>query len=492
MTVRSRFVGLPCHWLRLFVGAAGVTYLVAVGIGWVVTAVHGDYGLRDASQATDGQMIVELAADGAASRAGLRPGDVILDVDGMPASDADAYWQAVLKTPRRAGEHASLVVRRALPSVNEAYGDAPRETDLSLDSGLANPASVHRALSYSLVGLLLLATVSGVALARPAEAAARILLMTGVCAAFALVTAVIGSLAEDLWIARGHYALAAMTVAGALHLSLVFPAVHPLFGLKLLGRPIIARRGTLVALNYAVVVLLSVALAGPTAGQWLYPLLTLWMGAACGLMLASYQHASTSLARAQLRWIFWGLTVCAGSFVLGSVVPSVTHWAIVPLPDWAAVGSFALFPGAIGVAILRYRLFDIDVIINRTLVYGSLTAVLAGLFAGLSILSQRLVLAVTGQESQAAVVLAALAVTALFQPLRVRVQTLVDRRFYRRKYDAGRTLEQFASQLRDEVELDHLTDRLVAVVQDTMQPAHVSLWLRSPVGGTAVRVGERR
>jgi hypothetical protein len=131
-----------------------------------------------------------------------------------------------------------------------------------------------------------------------------------------------------------------------------------------------------------------------------------------------------------------------------------------------------------GVAILRYRLYDIDVIINRTLVYGSLTVLLAGLFAALSIVTQRVVLAVTGQESQAAVVLAALVVTALFQLLRARVQMLVDRRFYRRKYDAARTLERFASQMRDEVELDHLAAGLVAVVRETMQPTHASLWLR--------------
>ena len=104
----------------------------------------------------------------------------------------------------------------------------------------------------------------------------------------------------------------------------------------------------------------------------------------------------------------------------------------------------------------------------------------AGSFAALSILTQRVVLAVTGQESQAAVVVAALAVTALFQPLRSRVQTVVDHRFYRRKYDATRTMERFASQIRDQVELEQLTAGLVAVVRETMQPSHASLWLRHP------------
>ena len=147
-------------------------------------------------------------------------------------------------------------------------------------------------------------------------------------------------------------------------------------------------------------------------------------------------------------------------------------------PVWSTAFALALLPVSIGIALLRYRLFDIDVLINRTLVYGIVTALLAGAFAALSVMTQRLTLAVTGQESEAAVVVAALIVTALFQPLRSRVQTLVDRRFYRAKYDLSRTLEQFASQVRDEVELERLTNSLVGVVQETMQPAHASLWLR--------------
>jgi hypothetical protein len=134
---------------------------------------------------------------------------------------------------------------------------------------------------------------------------------------------------------------------------------------------------------------------------------------------------------------------------------------------------------AITIGILQYKLFDIDVVINRTLVYGSVTALLAGAFAALSVITQRMALALTGQESQSAVVVAALIVTALFQPVRGRVQILVDRRFYRAKYDASRTLEQFAGQVRDQVELSRLQVALVAVVHETMQPTHVSLWLRA-------------
>jgi hypothetical protein len=188
------------------------------------------------------------------------------------------------------------------------------------------------------------------------------------------------------------------------------------------------------------------------------------------------------LERQQLKWFAFG-----GVFL---VSVSVVTWLVLVATDLslstqlgqlvsaAGVLALAILPVTTGIAILRYRLYDIDVIINRTLVYGTVTVVLAGLFAALSILTQRLVLSVTGQESQAAVVVAALIVTGLFQPLRAWIQTLVDLRFYRRKYDTARTLEHFAGQVRNEVELDQLTRDLVAVVRETMQPTHASLWLR--------------
>jgi hypothetical protein len=137
-------------------------------------------------------------------------------------------------------------------------------------------------------------------------------------------------------------------------------------------------------------------------------------------------------------------------------------------------------PIAIGIAILRYRLYEIDTLINRTLVYGALTALLVLVYFGSVAASQAIFRALTGQEEQPqlAIVVSTLVIAALFNPLRRRIQGFIDRRFYRSKYDAAKTLEAFSAKLRDETNLDALSDDLVGVVRDTMQPAHVSLWLR--------------
>jgi hypothetical protein len=144
-------------------------------------------------------------------------------------------------------------------------------------------------------------------------------------------------------------------------------------------------------------------------------------------------------------------------------------------------------PIAIGIAILRYRLYEIDTLINRTLVYGSLTALLALLYFGSVTALQSLFSLLTGQGNTLAIVASTLAIAALFNPLRRRIQGFIDRRFYRSKYDARKTLEAFGSKLRDQTDLEKLSEDLAEVVDETMQPAHVSVILRSEVPSTTTK-----
>src|ERR671917_1561264 len=195
-------------------------------------------------------------------------------------------------------------------------------------------------------------------------------------------------------------------------------------------------------------------------------------------MLARLRHAGR-IERQQIKWFAYATAVAISGVILkNTVYPAVSvtwvWWVGLVLTTVGVVSS----PIAMGIAIFRYRLYQIDLLINRTLVYGSLTAVLAGVYLGGVVLLQSLFVVLIGEKSTLAVVASTLVIAALFTPFRRRIQSVVDRRFYRRKYDARKTLESFSAQLRNETDLKVLSDDLVEVVRETMQPAHVSLWLR--------------
>jgi hypothetical protein len=201
---------------------------------------------------------------------------------------------------------------------------------------------------------------------------------------------------------------------------------------------------------------------------------------ACGVAMVRRMRRAHGIERLQLKWIAFA----ASLFAVGFLVISITFFVelsgsiIDPLRTAVLGFGFCTIPIAAGIAILRYRLYDIDVVINRTLVYGALTAILAGVYIGSVLLLQLLLRPLTA-DSNLAIAGSTLAVAALFRPARARIQGAVDRRFFRRKYDAARTLERFGAHLRDEVALDSLSAELRAVVVETMQPSHVSLWLRA-------------
>ncbi len=222
---------------------------------------------------------------------------------------------------------------------------------------------------------------------------------------------------------------------------------------------------------------------------WLNLLITLvFAGTILVSQIYRYRRVSTPVQRQQTKWVVLGATVAVGviiglQLIVLFIPPSVSvnslSGAILNIIFYIAV---LLIPLSIGFSILRYRLYDIDVLINRTIVYGTLTISLALIYVGLVIGLGSVVRLFTGQLAQSPVVIVAstLAIAALFQPLRQRIQAIIDYRFYRRKYDAAKTLAAFSSTLRNEVDLSQLSEHLITVVQETMQPTHVSLWLRPP------------
>jgi MFS family permease len=200
-----------------------------------------------------------------------------------------------------------------------------------------------------------------------------------------------------------------------------------------------------------------------------------------GLTLVLRFRRSHGRERQQVKWFaFAGLMTVAGLLIaaLGNLLPSAWREPVGGV-GWAMFLSFAILgiPIATGIAILRHRLYDIDVVINRTLVYGTLTAALAAIYVG-SVLLLRLVLTPLAGESALSVAGSTLAVAALFRPARARIQAAVDRRFYRSRYDASRTLDDFAHRLRHELDLDAVGADLCAAADRTVQPSHISLWLR--------------
>ncbi len=214
----------------------------------------------------------------------------------------------------------------------------------------------------------------------------------------------------------------------------------------------------------------------PVFGVLTSLLVVCMIGAAASVVMRFRRSRATE--RQQMKWFAYALVpmllIPTDGFLPGIISSMALSVVLIGLPT------------AIGIAVLRYRLYEIDLLINRTLVYGTLTITLVALYFGAIVLMQRIFILLTGQQSTLAVVASTLAIAAVFNPLRLRIQGLVDRRFYRSKYDARTTLEAFSTKLRDETDLQALNGELVNVVRETMQPSHVSLWLRpdrDPKGG---------
>jgi fumarate reductase subunit C len=369
--------------------------------------------------------------------------------------------------------------------------------------------------SFVLYFLLRAAEVPG---SRGADLSVGALLGSGLFLVFALVGALIASRRPEnaigwiclavglLWMLIGVsdvYGVYGVAQPGSVPFPVVVAGINNwlwvpavgLLGTYLLllfpdGRLSSSRWRPLAWLSGAVLVLAS-GLEGQqwltSAGYTVLPLLPLCM-LASALSLVLRFRRSRGEERQQIKWIAFAASVVVIVYLIAmvaSLLSAAETWFAGSSPAWlsllqsAALLSLTAVPLAVGFAVLRYRLYDIDLLINRALVYGSLTATLALVYVGGVVVLQAMVRAISGQESSLAVVASTLAIAALFSPLRRGVQELVDRRFYRRKYDAAKTLEAFTARLREETDLKALTDEVTSVVRGTMQPAHVSLWLRS-------------
>jgi len=221
-----------------------------------------------------------------------------------------------------------------------------------------------------------------------------------------------------------------------------------------------------------------------------------------GFQVLRYRRVSSALERQQTKWILLGISLLLLAppiwvllFYGGLDIPSGMPRLLAIMAGWiAGLILITALPVTMAIAILRYRLWDIDLVIRRTLVYFVLTGVLGMIYFGSVIGLQSLLGGLTGEEQPLVIVASTLLIAALFAPVRSRAQLLIDRAFYRRKYDAAKTLADFAASARDETDLERLSDRLTGVVDVTMRPAHVGLWLRSPAasgGASAGRASSR-
>lgn len=356
--------GMPVTRPMRLIGVLVATlYLAVVVTGWIINAPAGHEGIVRIEPSPDvpqAAVIQEVAAGSPVERAGLRPGDIVLSMNGVAVDDDDAIHQVL--HDRRAGDQMLLRVQRLAGAGDQrVYGPA-EEVAIVLDSQLSILGLVVENLIASVVGLLIVAVAVIVAESRPRELAARLLLLFGGCFAFVVAVGMLHWGLRDAWLAQAADVTGTfMMVLGCtslLHLFLAFPVPHPLLTRLTRFGPAPLRR-----LGGGMAVLYIVPLAIPLASalgliDWTWPFLafiTLLVGALLALV-RSYRHSPTPLAHAQLKWITWALMIFVVALILGLIVPGTTGGRVQVLPPGALTAAMGLFPIAIGFAVLRYRL----------------------------------------------------------------------------------------------------------------------------------------
>lgn len=460
-----------------------IRFFAAVGVATLATVLALAYGWYYISTPSDGARIPSTRdawrPDGVTITAieqqlgGLQTGDVVLAIAGR---SVESWLRDVLpgRQPRPAWKLGEIVRYTVLRNGHEV------ELDVRL---VRAPALKILALHWGALVFVLLSLVIGtyVFLRRPSEAAAQLLFVWAWLGCNVAVWS-LGTRVLDLVAGRSFWIFLFLTTGAwvlflsvLLHFALLFPRLSPV----LARRPVLAP-GLYVAglAGFAVYAYLT-ARGAANALDWIGLLVAgqnlvgaVYIALLTALVSWTYARLRDPVAQAQVRWAIFGFVLAAAGGMLLYLLPSVLLGK--PLIGETGFDLLAVpVPVALAVAILRYRMFDIDVIINRALVYTVLSALLVLIYFGTVVLLQ----VIFRGTSPFIIVLSTLATAALFTPLRSRVQAVIDQRFYRRKYDAARTLARFAETVRDEVELDRLADALLSVVDYAMLPDHSTLWL---------------
>jgi hypothetical protein len=430
---------------------------------------------------TDGWKVERLGADNAflyvenvmGAPSGLQPGDQVVAVQSF--TEQDRGVPVALQAAWQAGETVMYDIVRDEGELQVPVTLTQWDFGAWLWATARRPAEVARLAS----GYLLVVIAAVVFWLRPGNpAAGAFLMLNATLTAADMVSATLTygwpELIDPL-ARRLTGSVAQSFISGVLLPTMLirFALVFPRPKAVLARRPWLAAAPAVISL---VVVIGSLAANSPASWYWLVASLVLMVV----ILAHNAVEMRDAVSRAQILWGLGGLIFGFG--VLAALLLAGTFNLVEGLGQaHFNVGSalaFTVIGVTLGIAITRYRLFDIEVIIRRTLVYSALTAVLAGVYFGSVLVLQTVVRRVTGGESPVVIVLSTLLIAALAAPLRRRVQATIDRRFYRRKYDAAQTLAAFGASVRDETDLGRLTERLRGVVEETMQPESVGLWLR--------------
>ena len=432
---------------RAAAGLVVVIWAITICAAWLVTARAGDEGIwlqassfAPRPQPAPGEpvRIVRVGPSGPAAAAGIREGDLLVSVDGTPASDTGAL-QRVLFT-RIAGSTSLLTIRPIGPN---GQPGAPRDVPVMLEPQAWRPGALSLLITYTVAGIVTLVVVVPLALIRPREMAARVLLLAGGCGAlWQALDCFYGGLRER-WLPLGWdpidqfgYLVALTNVIGFLHLFLIFPAS------RRLGRSVIL---ALYCLPLGLAAVLFALHQSPVALLW--SSIALVGLAAIGALAHAYVRPATPIARAQVRWIVTAVLIVVLVFLAGPVLETFSGGRVVLIGWLTTVSVVGLFYVALALAVLRYRLFDVNLVLRATLLYPLLVALLVAGYVATSFalgwLAARL-LGDTAAADPAVRVAAALLVAAAFHPLRVRLQDALDRVVNHER----RTLQRYLSETR--------------------------------------------